>query len=439
MNTFLLLATSKFVRRVVWVGGVALSAAAMPALSATEITVWHALNDHNKQAFERLVKQFNKESKTAKVKVNSFDNGDAIDAELAKLTKDRDRPHLVQLDDARAPDVVAARSYILPLHVLLAKHPIKSADWFLPVKNTAVRDTKGRLVAFPYMLDVPVMFYNVEAFKKAGLNPPKPERSWSGLQAQIVTAANNGSRRCPITSDQSVSINLENLAAVNNQPFTASLDPRSTKSSPAFHFDSLYIRHLSLMISWVRSELLVKPEFDSVAAQRFANGECAVLLSQSSNLGWFASQRSLDFGVSGLPYYPEVTKTPGLPFVGGGALWATGGHAKEDDQASAEFLSWLAQTDHATKWYEETGYLPLTKQAFAKAGGGGDAMGQWKALVAPYADEPVPTARGFQIKNYPQIRALFRQSLGRALSGNEPALTSLKEASSAASKIAEEK
>lgn len=439
MKTFSFLTTSMFARRAVWLGGVALSAVSIPALSATEITVWHALNDHNKQVFEHLVKQFNKESKTAKVKVNAFDNGDAIDAALSKLTMDRDKPHLVQLDDARAPDVVAARNYIQPLHVLLAKHPIKGVDWFLPPKNTVVRDSKGRLVAFPYMLDIPVMFYNVEAFKKAGLNPAKPERSWSGLQAQIVTAANNGSRRCPITSDQSVSVNLENLAAVNNQPFTAAQNPRSAKNSPTFHFDALYIRHLSLMISWVRSELLVKPEFDSVATQRFANGECAVLLSQSSNLGWFGSLRSLDLGVSGLPYYPEVTKTPGLPFVGGAALWATGGHAKEDDQASAEFLSWLAQTNQATKWYEETGFLPLTKQAFANAGGRGDAMGQWKALVAPYADEPVPTAQGFQVKNYPEIRALFRQSLGRALSGQGSALTTLEAASSQASKIAAEK
>lgn len=436
MKNFSFMTTGSFVRRVVGWGGVALFAASLPAFGASEITVWHALNDHNKQAFERLVKQFNKESKTAKVKVNAFDSGDAVDAALSRITKDRDRPHLVQLEDARAPDAVAARSYILPLHVLLAKYPIKSVDWFLPAKNTAVRDAKGRLVAFPYMLDVPVMFYNIEAFKKAGLNPAKPDRSWTNLQAQVVTAANNGSRQCPITWDQPVSINLENLAAVNNQPFTAAQNQRSTKNSPTFQFDALYIRHLSVMISWVRSELLVKPEFDAVATQRFANGECAVLLSQSSNLGWFTSQRSLDFGVSGLPYYPDVTATPGLPFVGGAALWATGGHAKEDDQASTEFLAWLAQTEQASKWYEETGFLPLTKPALEKANGKGAVMGQWKALVAPYADEPVPTARGFQIKNYPEIRALFRQSLGRALSGHEPAMTALKAASTQASKIA---
>lgn len=411
-------------------------ASSMSAVSAAEINVWHSLSSHNKTVLERLVKQFNKDSEDTRVKLKAFENSESIDAALSMIDMDRNRPHLVQLDEARLPDVEAMRSYIQPLHVLMAHHPIDNIDWFLPSNNTAGRDSKGRLVAFPFMLDVPVMFYNVEAFKKAGLNPAKPERAWNALQAQVVTAANNGSRACPITSDQPVSINLENLAAVNNQPFTSAQNPRSAKGAPAFNFDAMYIRHLSLMISWVRSELLVKPELNDVAAHRFANGECAVLLSQSSNLGWFGSQRQLDFGLTGLPYYPEVTSTPGLPFVGGAALWSTSGHAKEDDAATAEFLAWLAQTDQATEWYEETGYLPLTKQAFENANKRGTAADQWKDLVAAYANEPVATARGFQIKNYPEIRALFKQSIDRALSGDEPAMTVLKSASTEGSKIA---
>lgn len=436
MSIFSLVATPVYVRRAAVCAGAALLASSLSVASAADINVWHSLAPHNKAVFEDLVKQFNRHSKDTRVKLKSFDSNEEIDEALSRIKMDRDRPHLVQLEEGRLPNVAAMRSYIQPLHVLLAKHPIDGVDWFLPSQNTASRDSKGRLVAFPYMLDIPIMFYNIDAFKKAGLNPPKPERAWSNLQGQVVTVANNGSRQCPITSDQPVSINLENLAAVNNQPFTAAQNPRAARGAPIFNFDSMYIRHLALMISWVRSELMVKPELNHIAADRFANGECAVLLSQSSNLGWFASQRPLDFGLSGLPYYPEVTSTPGLPFVGGAALWATSGHAKEDDAATVEFLSWLAQPDQAAKWYEETGYLPLTKQAFENASDRGAVKAQWKELVAPYAKEPVATARGFQINKYPEIRAMFEQSMNRALGGHEPAMTVLQSASAEAAKIA---
>src|SRR5690625_1933150 len=159
-------------RRIVWWSGAAVMVTSMAAVSATQIELWHSLNPHNKQVLEDLVKKFNRESSDVRVKVKSYDSTEAIDDALSRARSASDRPHLVQLDEARLPDVQSRRDYILPLHQLLAKHPIKGVEWFLPAQNTAARDSKGRLVGFPFMLDIPVMFYNIDAFKNAGLNPP---------------------------------------------------------------------------------------------------------------------------------------------------------------------------------------------------------------------------------------------------------------------------
>ena len=423
-------------RRLAWISAGSLLFSSMAAVAATEIQVWHSLNPYNKEVFEDLVDDFNKDQKDVKVRLKSFDTPREIEAALAKVKKREDKPALVQLDDSRVPDSIAARSYIQPMHALLAKSPVKDAKWFLPESNTFMRDDKGRLVAFPYMVDVPVMFYNEDAFKKAGIKPAEPQRSWKGLQDQLVTVANNGSRNCPLTSDQPVSVNLENLAAVNNQPYTSQDNGLKSKGTPVFSFDAMYIRHLSMMISWVRTELLVKPEFAAVAAKRFANGECAVLMSTSSNLGWFKDSKKLDFAVSGLPYYPEVTSKPGNPFVGGSALWAISGLSKESDAASVQFLSWLSQPKQAAEWFQNTGFLPLTKQAFDQTDKSYyKDLGDWQQLVTVYATKPAVTSRGFRIKNYPQIRAMFEQKLDGAFNGKQPAVTALKSASTEAGKL----
>lgn len=423
-------------RGLAWASAGALLLSSAAATAATEIRVWHSLSPYNKEVFEDLIKDFNKEQKDIKVSLRAFDNEDAVEAALAAAKKRDDRPNLVQLDDDRAPEEVAGRSYIQPMHALLGKYPIKDAKWFLAEQNTFARDAKGRLVAFPYMVDVPVMFYNVDAFKKAKLSPAMPQRAWSGLQDQLVTLANNGSRKCPLTSDQPVSINLENLAAVNNQLYANNENGLKGKGKPAFMFDLMYIRHLSLMISWARTELLVKPEFDSVATKRFANGECAVLMSTSGNLGWFNSIKKLDFAVTGLPYYPEVTQKPGSPFVGGSALWAIAGQSKESDAASAKFLGWLAQPKRAAQWYQSTGFLPLTQQAFALTENSYyKNLGDWKQLVAVNDRNPGANSRGFRIDNYPQIHAMFKKTLEKALNGNQPAVTALKTAATEAGKM----
>ncbi|AEC19964.1 glycerol-3-phosphate-binding periplasmic protein precursor [Pusillimonas sp. T7-7] len=415
-------------------GAILLSSTA--AMAANDVVLWHSLNPHNKGVFEDLVKDFNKEQDEVRVKLKAFDNENAIEAALAAAKKRDDRPQLVQLDDDRSPEEVASRPYIQPLNTLLAKYPIKDAKWFLSEKNTFARDAKGRLLAFPYMVDIPVMYYNIDAFKKADLKPTAPHRDWAKLQDQLVTLANNGSRKCPLTSDQPVSINLENLAAVNNQLYTSNHNGLQGKGKPAFAFDVLYIRHLSMMISWVKSELMVKPEFNINATKRFANSECAVLFSTSSNIGWFRDSRKLDFSVSGLPYYPAITSKPGSAFVSGSAIWVTSGHSKESDAASAKFLSWLAQPKHAAQWHEDTGFLPLTEQAFAQTDKSYyKKLGDWRELIAVYEKAPGANGRGFRIDNYPQIRAMFHDTLEKALSGNQPAPTALKAAAAQASKM----
>lgn len=443
MSQYSFIGVLRSARSVAWVGAGLLLASSMAATAATELNVWHSLSPHNKSVFEGLIKDFNKSQSDVKVVLSAFENQEAVDAALAMTEKLRDKPNLVQLDDQRAPDDVSSRDYIQPLYVLQGKQTLKGLSWFFPEQNRHLRDAKGRLLAFPYMVDIPVMFYNINAFKTAGIKPAQPLRSWSGLQGQLVDLANNGSRKCPLTWNQPVSINLENLAAVNNQPFTMETKAgkgAKTKTTPAFHFDTMYVRHLSLMISWVRTELMVRPEFDGLATQRFANNECAVLLSDSGNLGWFSDSSKLNFAVSGLPYYPEVTATPGTPFAGGSALWSIKGHSKEADAASVQLMEWLADTQRASQWYQKTGFLPLTQQAFAATPDSYyQNKGQWRELVSAYSAKPGVSGQGFRVKNYPKIKTMFGETLDRALKGNEPAVTALKFASTEAGKIMQER
>lgn len=434
MNFSRFVRTARPARIFAWASAAAAMAMAFGASAATDIRVWHALPSHNADVFEDLVSQFNRAQSDVNVRLKAFKSTAEIEQAIAGAKKRDDKPHLAQLEENRAPEA-GARSFVQPLHALLATHPIKDAKWFVSGPNAFAHDGKGRLVAFPYMAEVPVMFYNVDAFKKANI-PPQPERSWIGLQDQLVTMANNGSRSCPLTSDQPVSINLENLAAVNKQPYTSESNGLKGRGTPAFMFDVMYVRHLSMMISWVRSELMVKPEFNEAATQRFAKGECAVLLSASGNLGEFRSASRLNFGVAGLPYYPEVTKQPGNPFLSGSALWVIAGQSKEADNASAAFLSFLAQPKQAARWYQETGYLPATQQAFDETGKSYYRnLEGWSSLVAAHAGAADEASRGFRVKNYPEIRDMFRQQLVHALAGNQPAMTTLKSASAEAGKI----
>lgn len=402
------------------------------ASATTDITVWTALNQHNQKEFDDLIKSFNRSQKEIKVSVRAFSSDEELDAVLEQQQVG-DLPNLVQLSEMSGQQEIVDRSYILPMHTLLAKQNLSNVSWYL-AGNSFMRNNKGQLQAFPFMAEVPVVFYNIDAFKKANLEPRQPSRTWSELQGQLVELANNGSRHCPLTSDQSVSVNLENLAAVNNQIY--GLTPGAKAQATAgFNFDVMYIRHVSMMVSWVKSELLVKPEYLPHSPRRFAQGECAVMFSNSGHIGEYSATRNLSFAVQGLPYYPEVTQSPGKPFVTGSGLWATKGHSAQSDQASARFINWLAQPDQAARWYQATGYLPLSKEAYAATPANYyRSLGEWQNIVAAYSTGSSSTAKG-SFRNYRQVRAVFNQSLENALGGRQPAVTALNTAAAEANKL----
>lgn len=394
------------------------------AAAATDIQVWHTLAGPNKAEFEKLAKEFNREQKDVRVQLRGFESQEALRNEARKAAAAKKSPHLVQIEDNRSPEVIAEHDAILPMHRLLADYPIKDLAWFLPQTSNFVRDGRGRLLAFPFMAEVPVMFYNLDAYKKAGLDPSTPARTWNDLQGDLLKLRASGVS-CPYASSQAVNVHLENLAPMNNKLYT-SAENGLGKGKQKFNFDSLYMRHISLMVSWKRSLLFTQHPDDNGPDALFAKGECAVLTSGSGALGQLQAAKGLSFGVAPLPYYAQVAKQPGRPFVSGSAIWAIAGHPRAEDKASAAFLAYLAKPVVAAEWHQRTGYLPLTEAAFRasdvsfykKFPGAQDLIGALRTA-------PTASSRGFRIRNYPQIETVLNTELQGALAGDVPPVRAL--------------
>ncbi|HYG42788.1 MAG TPA: extracellular solute-binding protein, partial [Bordetella sp.] len=287
------LARSLVASRRTWVFGAAMLAAGAAHGAGVEIQVWHTLSGPNKAEFEKLTKKYNKEQDEVVVKLRDFSSPQELKQEAADvLKKKKEGPNLVQLADNRSPEVVSEHKAILPLYQLLAKYPIKDLNWFLPATSSFTRDSKGRLLAFPWMAEVPIMFYNLAYYKKAGLDPNKPPRTWADLQVDLLKLRDVANIECPYASSDQVQVHLENLAPINKQLFTSNDNGLSpSKAAPAMKFDTLYMRHISLMVSWKRSLLFMAHSDSNQSDKLFAKGDCAVLTSGSGAAGTFMNTR----------------------------------------------------------------------------------------------------------------------------------------------------
>lgn len=79
---------------------------------------------------------------------------------------------------------------VLPLDDLMKADPAFRADSLLPAMLDLGR-VDGKVYLVPIGTSTPAMFYNVEAFAKAGLDPQAPPRSWAETRAaaEKLTAA----------------------------------------------------------------------------------------------------------------------------------------------------------------------------------------------------------------------------------------------------------
>ena len=419
-----------FLSRIAMIVGTSCLLAGLAQANPTEVQVWHTLTSVNKSEFEKIARQFNSEQSDVKVVLKGFDHQAALRAQAtaAMTAPGAGKPNLVQIEDNRSPELIAQHKNIVPLYDLLKRYPISDLTWFLPQTTGFMRDAKGQLMAFPFMAEIPVMLYNLDGYQKAGLDANKPARTWPELQNHLLALRDKAYYDCPFGISQQVNTHLENLAPINNAVFVTpgnGLD--KTRQQPELNLaDPVFMRHMSIMVSWKRSELLMQNSNGTEADALFAKNKCAVITTTSGALGQMLETRGLKFGMAPLPFYDQVSPKAGAPFVSGGALWAVSGHAKEADKATMAFLAYLSKPVIAANWHQRTGYLPLTDAAFRAANVSlYDKVPGIRLLVDSMRQVNDKNSRGFRVRNYHSIEPILSRQFDAALSGNTPPVAAL--------------
>jgi len=414
-------------KRIAVVLGLACSIVLPVQASPVNIEVWHTMTSVHKSEFEKIVRRFNSEQKDVNVVLKVFPNQDALRKAGEKAVAEKRKPNLVQLPDNRSPEIIAQHKDILPLHQLLKQYPMKDANWFLSQTTGFMRDSQGRLMAFPYMAEIPIMFYNVSGYKKAGLDSNKPAKTWPELQIHLLALRDKGHYQCPFATSHQVTTHLENMAPINGALYvTPKNGLENVRGAQLNLLDPVFMRHLSIMVSWKRSDLFPFNSNGSEADMMFAENRCAVITTTSGALARMQEAKGLSYGVAPLPFYDQVVRTPGAPYVSGAALWATSGHTKEQDKATMAFLSFLAQPVIASAWHQRTGFLPLTDAAFRTADAAFyDRIPGARQLVDGMRNVKDPNSRGFRLRNYPQIETILNREFDAALSGGTPPVEAL--------------
>ncbi len=411
-----------------------LALAALPwagpaAAKVTEIQFWHAMGGARGAELDALVARFNAAQKDVRVVATYKGPYDVVERAVFAAYRAKRTPHLVQIYEVGTAEMIAARDLVKPMWRLMvdAGAPLDHGA-FVPAVAAYFSDKRGRLLALPFNTSTPVLYYNKDAFRKARLDPAHAPKTWYEMPKVLGALLDSGAVKCALTTTWPSWVLMENMGAWHNQPF-ATEENGMGGSDARLNFNTrLMVRWVSMLASWKTSELFSWSGRRDEAEARFASGECAVLTASSSSYANLQRVARFDFGVAPLPYYDDFPEAPQNTLIGGAGLWALNGKTRAEYRATAKFIAYLAQPEVQARWHQSTGYVPITKAAYALTEKNGFYVahpGHQVAVRQLLLRNPTDESKGIRLGHFLQIRAIIEEELEAVWAGRKTPLDAL--------------
>jgi sn-glycerol 3-phosphate transport system substrate-binding protein len=407
---------------------------------AEQITInwWHAHGARLGELVNGIAEGFNKSQNTYKLVATFKGNyADTMTAGIAAY-RSKNPPHILQVFEVGTAIMMAAKGAIKPVYEVMAESGLPfDPNAYLPTVTGYYTTADGKMLSMPFNSSTPVLWYNVDAFKKAGLDPDKPPKTWPEVgeySKKLVAAGYGGGFSTAWISW----IHLENFSAWHNIPFGTQsngfdgLDTEFTYNSP------LHVKHIQQLADWQKDKIFIYGGRRNLGDPKFETAEVAMHTESSAGYARFKKNCKFEFRTSMLPYWPDATGAPQNTIIGGASLWVLQGHPAEEYKGVATFFNYLSSAEVQSEWHKATGYLPITAGAYdltKEQGFYKENPGTETALKQMTLNTPTANSKGLRFGNFLQVRSINYDTLEAIFSGKTTAQKGLTDSVAAGNKL----
>ena len=408
--------------------GILLSTTAL-SFAETKIQWWHAMGGKLGEVVNQISTDFNaSQSDVVLTPVFKGTYEETLTAGIAAF-RAGEQPNILQVFDAGAATIIGAKGAVVPVQDLLteAGANFNIADYISGVRYFYA-DSNGKMIGMPFNSSAPIMYYNEEALKKAGVEAPK---SWEDFEAIAPKLKEAG--YIPLVQSHLPWEFTENFMSRNNLQFATNNNGYDGAEGTKIKVNTPELNMMFTKLKeWKDAGLF---EFygagwnDNQAP--FEQGKVALWIGSSGSFGGLQKTASMPFGATELPFWKSIVKDQPegyQSFIGGASLFAMAGKSEEENKAVAKFFEYLTSPEVQYMWHKETGYVPVTTAAYELAKKDGyyektpAAEVGIKQLNLPAGE----WTKGYRMGFYVQIRDVMNREYGRIFSGETTVDAALK-------------
>lgn len=332
------------------------------AKQPVQITMWHQMGSNNGRVFESIVDGFNRSQRRVHVKlIDQSAEVSSVPKFKAGLTTG-DLPDVIQVEETALQTMIDSQATV-PMQACVDADHYDLSD-FLP-KVTGYYTVQDKLRSMPYNPSSPILFYNRNAFAKAGLDPNRPPQTLDEVREYSKKIIASGAATRGI-SLRIAEFFTEFWSSKNGQVYANNGNGRLRRATEA-RLDNPTGR--AVWTWWhdmVRDGLALNTGGEPGAVTHLlavASGDAAMTIEGSGALGPIVNV--LESG----QYANVKIGTGPLPGVraGGGVQTAEGSlyivnRSNPARRAAAwEFIKYLVAPEQLIRLHLETGYVPIRK------------------------------------------------------------------------------
>jgi sn-glycerol 3-phosphate transport system substrate-binding protein len=400
------------------------TAFATPAFAATEINWWHAMSGELGRQVEKLAADFNASQSEYRVVPTYKGNYTKTVTAAIFAFRSRSQPAIAQVNEIGTATMMAAKGAIYPVFELMRdeQEPFTPSA-YLPAVTGYYADLGGNLLSFPFNSSTPILYYNKNMFRDAGLDPEVAPKTWPELGAAAKKLRDRGAV-CGFTTSWPSWINVENFSAFHNLPLATRENGFAGLDAALTFNNATVVRHVAQLAEWQTTKIFDYSGRAQSAEPRFQNGECGIFIGSSATRADIKANSKFEVGYGMMPYWPDVTGAPQNTIIGGATLWVLRDRPKAEYKGVAKFFSFLSKPEVQAAWHQNTGYLPITRAAFdlTRAQGFYDRNpGTSISIEQITLKSPTENSRGLRLGSFVLIRDVIDDELEQAFSGKKSA------------------
>jgi sn-glycerol 3-phosphate transport system substrate-binding protein len=391
--------------------------------NATKIAFWHSMaGDIGGKAIPQMANDFN--ASQDKCYVEPIYQG-SYDDSLNKLKaglQSKDTPAVVQLFDIGTRLMVDLK-VITPVQDFIDKEKYDVSD--LEPNVLAYYTVDGKQVSMPFNTSTPLLYYNKDMFKAAGLDPEKPPRTFAEFEEYAAKLTKKEGDKTTVYGAAFAIYGwfFEQFLAVSNGLYVDNNNGRDGYATQAIFNGP---EGQAIMDWWKRMydagtmANLGRKTVDTRNA--FLAGQNAMFIDSTAVLRGMidGSKGKFEVGTGFLPRPNEEAYKQSGTIIGGASLWIINNRSQEEQACAWEFIKYQAAPPQQAYWHTMSGYFPIRKAAYDE-----QLDKDWtakypafKTAVDQLHGTPiVPASRGGLIGVFPSARATVETMIEEVLAG----------------------